>query len=170
MSCCCSVAKSCPTLFDCMGCSIPGFSVLQCLPELLKFMSTESVMSSNHLILWCSLLLLPSIFPSIRVFSKESALCGGRSIGASASASILPMNIQGWFPLGLTGLISLLSKGLSRVFSCSTIRKHHFFGTPPSMVQFSHLYMTMGKNIALIGWTFSTKWCLCFLIHCLGSS
>ena len=139
MSCCCSVAKSCPILFDCMGCRVPGFSVLHCLPELLKFMSTESVMPSNHLIHWCSLLLPPSIFPSIRVFSKESALCGGWSIGASASASILPMNIQGWFPLGLPGLISLLSKGLSRVFSCSTVRKHHFFGTPPPLQSNSHI-------------------------------
>ena len=139
MSCCCSVAKSCPILFDCMGCSVPGFSVLHCLPELLKFMSTESVMPSNHLILCCPLL-LSSIFPGIRVFSKESALCGGRSIGASASASILPMNIQGWFPLGLTGLISLLSKGLSRVFSNTTARKYQLFGTQPSLWSNSHIH------------------------------
>jgi len=139
MSCCRSVAKSCPILFDCMGCSVPGFSVLHCLPELLKFMSTESVMPSNHLIHWCSLLLPPSVFPSIRVFSKESALCGGRSIGASASASILPMNIQGWFPLGLTGLISLLSTGLSRFFFSTTVQKHQLFGAQPSLWSISHI-------------------------------
>ena len=82
--------------------------------NLLKLMSIESVMSTNHLSLCSPLLLLSSIFPSIRVFSNELASCG-QSIGASSS--VLPMNIQGWFPLGLTGLIALLSKGLSRVFS-----------------------------------------------------
>ena len=80
--------------------------------SLLRLMAIESVMPSNHLILCCPLLLLPSIFPRIKVFSTESALfaSGGQSTGASASASSLPMNIQGWFPLGLTGLISLQSK------------------------------------------------------------
>ena len=73
---------------------------------LLKLMSIESVMPSNHLILCHPLLLLPSIFPSIRVFLMSWLLAsGGQSIGASASASVLPVNIQGWFPLGLTGLI-----------------------------------------------------------------
>ena len=97
--------------------------------SLLKLMSIESVMPSNHLILCHPLLLLPSIFPSIRVFSNKSVFAsGGQSIGASASASVLPMNIQDWFPLGLTGLISLQSKGLSRVFSNTTVQKHQFFG------------------------------------------
>ena len=73
---------------------------------------------------------------------------GSQSIGASASASVLPMNIQGWFPLRLTGFISLHSKGLSRVFSSTTIWKHQFFGTF-FMVQLSHPYMTTGKAIAL---------------------
>jgi len=78
-----SVALSCLTLFDPMGCS------------LLKLMSIESVMPSNHLILCCPLLLLPSIFPSIRVFSNESVLCiRWPNIGVSVSASVLPMNIQ----------------------------------------------------------------------------
>ena len=78
--------------------------------SLLKFMSIESVMPSDHLIL-CHPLLLPSIFPSIRVFSVSQLFpSGGQSIGASASASVLPVNIQGWFPLGLTGLISLQFK------------------------------------------------------------
>ena len=90
-------------------------------------MSIESVMSTNHLILCHPLLFLPSILPSIRVFSNESVLfsSGGQSIGASAS--VLPMNIQGWLPLGWTGLISLQSKGLSRVFSNITVQKHQFF-------------------------------------------
>ena len=78
--------------------------------SLLKLMSIESVMPSNHLILCCPLLLLPSIFPSIRVFSNESVLCmGWKSIGVSASALVLPMSIQDWFPLELSGLISLQS-------------------------------------------------------------
>ena len=98
--------------------------------SLLKFMYIESVMLSNHLILCHCLLLLPSIFPSIKVFSSESALrIRWPNIGASDSASVLPVNIQGWFPLGLTGLIFLLSKGLSRVFSSTTVQKHQFFGT-----------------------------------------
>ena len=72
---CCSVATSCPTLCDLTDCSTPGFPVLHHLLELLKLMSIESVIPFNHLILCRSLLLLPSIFPSIRVFSNESALC-----------------------------------------------------------------------------------------------
>ena len=74
--------------------------------SLFKLMSIESVMPSNHLILCCSILLPPSIFPSIRIFSNESVL-HIQSIGVSASTSVLPMNIQDWFPLGLTGWISL---------------------------------------------------------------
>ena len=86
--------------------------------SLLKLMSIESVMPSSHLILYCPLLLLPSIFLSIRVFSNSQLFAsGGQSIGVSASTSVLPRNIQGLFPLGLTDLMSLLSKGLSRVFS-----------------------------------------------------
>ena len=86
--------------------------------SLLKLMSDELVLPSNHLIPSHPLLLLPSILHSIRVFSNESALrIRGQSIGdsASASASVLPVNIQDWLPLGWTDLISLQSKGLSRV-------------------------------------------------------
>ena len=84
--------------------------------SVLKFMSIESVILSNHLILCCSLLLLPSIFSSIRVFSNESAHhIRWPKYWNFRSASVLPKNIEGWFPLGLTGLISLQSKGLSRV-------------------------------------------------------
>ena len=122
--------------------------------RLLKYVSIESVMPSNHLILCCPLRLLPSIFHSIRVFSSEFALhVRWPSIGASASA--LPMNIQDWFPLGLTGLISLLSKGLSRVFSNTTVQKHQFFSISIqlSLWSNSHLYMTTGKTIALTKWT-----------------
>ena len=81
--------------------------------SLLKFMSTESVMPSNHLILCLPLLLPPSVFPSIGVFSNNQLFASGvQSIGVSDSASVLPMNIQNWFPLGWTGWISLTLKSL----------------------------------------------------------
>ena len=101
--------------------------------SLLRFMLIESVMPFNHLILCHPLLLLPSIFPSSRVFSSECALRIRRQIiGTSASATVLQMNMQDWFPLGLTDLISLLSRGLSRVFSNTTVQKHQFLGAQPS--------------------------------------
>ena len=98
--------------------------------RFFKLMSIESVMPSNHLILCHPLLLLPSIFPCIRVFSKELAFCIKEP---KFSASVLPMNIQDWFPLGWTRWISLQSKGLSRVFSNTTVQKHQFFGTRLSL-------------------------------------
>ena len=110
----------------------------------LKLMSIQLVMPSNHLILCHPLLLLPSIFPSIRVFSNSQLFTScGQSIETSSLASVLPMNIQDWFPLGWTSWI-LQSKGLLRVFSNTTVQKHQFFST-----QFSygptHLYITPGK-------------------------
>ena len=107
--------------------------------SLLNLISLESTLPPNHLILYHPLLLLPSIFPSIRSFlMSQFFTSGGQSIGVSASASVLPMNIQGWFPLGLTGLIPLLSKGLSRVFCSTTVWKHQFFGTQISSWSNSH--------------------------------
>ena len=98
--------------------------------SLLELMSVKSVMPSNHLVLCHPLLLLPSMFLRIWVFSNESVLpSGGQTIGVSASAPVLPMNIQDWFPLGLTDLISLRSKALSRVFANTTVQKHQFFST-----------------------------------------
>ena len=98
--------------------------------SLLKLMPIKLVMPSNHLILCHPLLLLSSIFPSIRVFSNgQFFISSGHSIGASASASFLPMNIQDELLLRLTGLVSLKSKGLSRVLSNTTVQKHQFFGT-----------------------------------------
>jgi len=99
--------------------------------SLLKHMSIELEMPSNHLILFHTLLLLPSIFPSIRVFSSQSTL-PIRWPNLGASASVLPMNIQGWSPLQLTDFISLRSEGLQRIFSSTTIWKHHFFDAEPS--------------------------------------
>ena len=98
--------------------------------SLLKLMSMESVMPSNHLILCRPLLLLPSVFLSIRVFSNESVfVSGGQSIGVASSTSVLPVNIQDWYLLGWTGWISFKSKGLWRVFSNTTVQKHQFFCT-----------------------------------------
>ena len=135
--CCYSVTQLCLTIFDPMDCSIPAFPVLHYLLGLLKLMSIELGMPSNHLVL-CRPLLLPSIFPSIRSFPMSWFFAaGGQSTGASAS--VLPMNIQGWFPLGLTGLISLLYKGLSRVFSSTTVQKHQSFSAQPSLSN-SHIH------------------------------
>ena len=91
-------------------------------------------------------------FPVGRLFTS-----GGQSIGASASASALPMNIQGWFHLGLIGLVSLLPKGLSSVFSSTAVQKHQFFSAQPSLWSNSHPYMTTGKTIALTRRTFIGK-------------
>ena len=105
--------------------------------SLPKLISIESVMPSSHLILCRPLLLLPSIFPSIRVFPRiqwvSSSHHVAKVLGVSASASALPMNTQDWSPLGWTGWISLQSKGLSRVFSNTTIQKHQFFSTQLSL-------------------------------------
>ena len=103
--------------------------------SLLRLMSIESVMPSNHLILCHPILFLPSIFPSITVFSSESILRKRwpKFIGVSASASVLPMNTQDWSPLGWIGWISLQSKELSRVFSNTTVQKHQFLGAQLSL-------------------------------------
>ena len=134
-----------------MHCNTPGFLVHHQLPALAQIHFIESVMSSNRLVVCGPLLLLHSFFPSIRVFSKESALhirwpksqlftSDGQSIGTSASASVLTMNIQGWFLLGLTGLISLQSKGLSRVLPNTKIQKHQFSSAKPSLWSNSHIH------------------------------
>ena len=96
--------------------------------SLLKLTSIELMMPSNHLILCRPLLFLPSIFPASGSFPMSQLFAwGGQNIGVSASASVLPKNIQDWFPLGWTGWISLKSKGVSRVFSNTTVQKHQFF-------------------------------------------
>ena len=102
-------------------------------------------------------------FPMSQLFTS-----GGQSIGASASASVLPVSIQGWSPLGLTGLISLQSKGLSRVFSSTRVQMHQFFGALPSLRSNSHICTWLLEKPTL--WLYgplSAKWCLCFLTHCL---
>ena len=130
ISCNCSVAKSYLNLCDPVDCSMPGSSVIHSLPEFAQIHATELVILSSHLTLCCSpFSFCLQSFPvpgSLRIswlFASDD-----HSIGASYSASVLPVNIKGWLPLGLASLI-LLSKGLSRVFSSTTVQKHQFFGT-----------------------------------------
>ena len=152
-----SVAQSCPTLWA-MDCSMPGLPVHQQLPELLKLMSIESVMPSNHLILCCLLLLLPSIFPSIRVFSNESVFHNRWTTYWSFSVSIGPsIEYWGlisfridWFDLAVQGTLKSL---LQHHSSKASILWHSAF----FIVQLSHPYMTTGKTIALTRWTFVGK-------------
>ena len=98
-----------------------------------KLMSIALVMPSSHIILCRPLLLLPSVFPSVRIFSESAVHIRWQSTGVSALASVPPKNTQDWSPLGWTGWISLQSKGLSRVFSNSTVQKHQFFCTQLSL-------------------------------------
>ena len=150
----CSVTSDSVTPCDIAHQASWSFTISQ---SLLKLMSIESVMPFNHLILCCPFL-LPSIFSasgsSLRSWLFAS---GGQSTGASASASVLPMNIQDWFPLGWTGLISLQSKGLSRVFSNTCSKASILWPSAFFMVQLSHPHMTTGKTIALTRQTFVGK-------------
>ena len=144
---CCyfSVAHLCPTFCDAMDCSKSGFPVLH---YLLEFAQTHvhwvsDAISSSVAPFSTCLQSVPASgsFPRSRFF-----LLGGQSIGPSTSESVLLMNIQGWFPLGLTGLISLQSKGLSRVFSSTTVQKHEFFGAQPSLWSNSHIHTWLLEN------------------------
>ena len=123
-----SVAQSCPTVCDPMDCSTPGLPVHHELPEFTQnhvHWVGDAIQPSHPL---SSPLLLPSIFPSIRVFSNESALrIRWQRTGVSDSTSVLPVNTQNWSPLEWTGWISLQFKELSRVFSNTTVQKHQFF-------------------------------------------
>ena len=109
--------------------------------SLLKLISIESVMPSNHLIICHLLSSCLQSFPASGSFPVSQFFASGsQSIGALASASVLPMDIQGWFPLGLTNLIALQSKGLSRIFSNTTVQKHQFFGAQLSLWSSSHIH------------------------------
>ena len=121
-----------------MDCSMPGFSVFHCVPELAQ---THVHWVDNHLILCCPLFLHPSIIHSIRVFPNELALCLRWPKYWNFSFSISPSSVySGLISLKIAGLISLLSKGLSRVFSNTTVQKHQFFGAQPSLWSDSHVW------------------------------
>ena len=126
-----SATQSCQTLCEPIDCSMPLFPVHHQLLEHAQ--AHVHWVGDNHFILCCPLLLLLSIFPSICFPMSWLFTSGGQSIGVSASASVLSMNIQEWFPSGLTGWIYLWSKGLSRVFSNTTVQKHQFFSTQLSL-------------------------------------
>ena len=128
---------------------------------------------------WCHLSISLSVvpfssflqsFPALGSFPMSGLFTsGGQTIGTSVLTSVLPMNIHVWFPLELTGLISLLSKGCSGVFSSTTVQKHQFFGTPPSLWSNSHICTWLLEKLLL--WlyrTLSSKSCLCFLLCYLG--
>ena len=118
--------------------------------SLLKLMSIEWVMPSNHLILCRPLLLLPSIFPASGSFQMSQLFTsGGQSIGVSASTAVLPMNTQDWSPLGWTGWISLQSKGLSRVLSNTTVQKRQFSGAQLSLWSSSHIHTWLLEKSSL---------------------
>ena len=141
-SCCCSVAQSCPTLCDPMDCSTPGFPVLHHLPELAQTHvhwvgdAIQPSLSSSLIPFSC----LQSFSASGSFLMSQFFASGGQSTGASALASVLSMNIQDWFPLGLIGVISLLPKELLKVLVNITVWKHQFFSTQPSLWSTSHIH------------------------------
>ena len=130
---CCSAAKSCTAL--CNPWTPASQAPLSSTNSwsLLKFMSIESMMPSNHLILCPPSPLDFNLSQHQGLFQWVSCSHQMTNSGISASASVLPMSIYGWFPLRLTGLISLMSKGLSGAFSSTTVWRHQFFRTPPSL-------------------------------------
>ena len=128
--------------------------------SLLKLISIDLVISSNHLILYYTLSSCLHSFSATGSFLMSQLFTScGQSIGAgaSASASILPMNIQDWFPLGLTGWISLLSKGLSKIFFNTTVQKHQFFSAQLSSQSNSHIHTWPLEKQALTTQTFVGK-------------
>ena len=137
-----SVAQSCLTLCNPMDYSTPGFPGPS--PTLGAY--SDSCPSSRycHPTVSCTVIPFSShlqSFPASGSFPKcQFFASGGQSIGASASASVLPVTIQDWCPLGWTGWISLQSKGLFRVFSNTTVQKHQFFGVQPSLWSNSHIH------------------------------
>ena len=154
------ISESCPTLCRSMDCSNQASLYFTISQSLLKLMSIESVMLSNHLIICAPLLFLPSIICSIRVFSNESALPIRWPKYRSFNFSISPANeYSELIPLGLTGFISLQTKGLSRVFSSTTIWKHQFFhrkGIQSFLRSSSHIHIWL-LEIALTIQSFGSK-------------
>ena len=169
----CSVTKLCLTLCDpmntCISWASLSFSISQ---SLLKHMTIQSVILLNHLILCHSFSFCLQSFPISGSFPMSWLFTsGGQSIGASASASVPPVNIQGWFPLGLTGLVSLQFRELPRVFSSTTIQKHHFFGSQPYLWSNSHIHTKLlEKQYLWLHGPLLEKWYLCFLTCCLDLS
>ena len=154
-----SVAQSCLTLCDPMNCSTPGLPVHHQLLGLPKLMSIELVMPSNHLILCHPLLLLPSIFSSIRVFSSESVLRIRGPKYCSFSFSISPSNeYSGWISFRIDSFALLTVQGtLKSLLQHHSLKALILWCSVFFMVQHSHPHMTTGKTIALTTWTFASK-------------
>ena len=137
-----SVAQSCPTLCNSTDCSMPGLPVLHYLPEFTQTHAHwvgDAIQPSHPL--WSPSPPTFQSFPASGSFPvSQFFTSGGQSIRVSASASVLPVNIQDWFPLGVTGFISLQSRGLSRVFYNTTVQKHQFFSAQLSLWSNSHIH------------------------------
>ena len=162
-----------------MDCSMPGSSDLHCLPDFAQTIEFELkpwplsqwwhplISSSVALFSTC-----PQLFPASGSFPMCQHLAsGGQIVGAAALASVPPVSIQGWSPLGLTGLICLASKRLSKSLLHPTVRRHPFFGAQPSSWSKPHIHTWLLEKPSL--WLYRlllAKWCLCFLVHCLGLS
>ena len=146
------------SLCNWMNCNMPSFPILHYFQSLLEPTPIMTVTPSNHLILCHPLLLLPSIFPRIRVFPKSWLFApGGQSIGASALVSVLPGNIQDWFPLVLTDLISVVQGTLKSLLQHHSSKPSILRHSALFIVQFLYPYMTTGKVIGLITPTFVGK-------------
>ena len=149
---------------------MPGYNKLSITnsQNFLKLMSIELLMPSNPLILCHLRLLPPSSFPASGSFPVSQFFAsGGQNIGASASVSVLPMNIQDWFPLGWTGWISLQSKGLSN----TTVQKHQFFSAQLPLWSKSHIHTWYWKNHSFDQTDFCRQSNVsAILIYCLGWS
>ena len=136
-----SVTQSCLTLCDPMDCSTPGFPAHHQFQELAQthVHRVRDAIQPSHPVVPFSF--CPQSVPASESFPMSQLFTwGGQSIGVSTSASVLLMNTQGWSPLRWTGWISLQSKGLSRVFSNTTVQKHQFFGAQPSSQSISHIH------------------------------
>ena len=150
-----------------MDCSTPGHPVHHQLPELAQTHVhwVGDAISSSVVPFSC----LQSFPVSGSFLNSQFFVSDGQSIGVSASASVLPMNIQDWWPLGWTGWISLQSKGLSSIFSITSSSKASILWCSTFfIVQLSHPYMTTGKTIALSRWTFVGKVMSLLFVCCLG--
>ena len=170
MSCCCSVAKLCLTLCDPMDCSTPGFPILHHLPEFAQthvHWISDAIQPSHPLA-------SPSP-PAFKLFQHQG-LCQwvssshqvAKVLKVSASASVRPLNIQGWFPLGLTGLISLQSKELSKVFPNTTVQKHSFFGTQPSLwSNYEKIHLFKPRSLWRFVLAAAADWYRCVVLRCL---
>ena len=155
--CCCSVAKSCPDICDPVDSSKPGFAILHYLLELPQIYAHWVRMLFNHLILCCSLLLLPSIFPSISVFFQSQLFTSGsQNTGASVSASDLPMNIQVLFPFDWFDLFAVQGT-LKSILQHNSSKASTLWCSAFFIVQLSHLYTITRKTIAFSIWTFVSK-------------